>query len=60
MNKKKKISEILKSKGRRWITNGEINKLVVREELDYYISNGFYFGKTSKSDIKKGDDLHDC
>lgn len=43
---KKNISKAVK--GRRWITNGVINKQVSPDDLETYFSEGFYFGRSSK------------
>ena len=33
-------------KDRRWVTNGLVNKQIKTEEIDDYLSKGFYFGRT--------------
>ena len=32
-------------KGRKWVTNGVIDKQVKPEEIDFYLSKGFYLGR---------------
>jgi len=40
------------SKGRMWVTNGIINKFIISEELENYISQGWKKGKTIKDGAK--------
>lgn len=35
--------------GKRWITNGDINKLVYPEEINDYLSNGYWLGKINRN-----------
>jgi hypothetical protein len=45
---KEKISKALKGKprGTRWVTNGTINKLIKSEEIEGYLKENWWFGKT--------------
>ena len=33
-------------KGRRWVTDGKIDKLIKQDDLEYYLSIGFYLGRS--------------
>ena len=51
--RKNRISQSLQ--GRKWVTNGEVQKLVKSEDAEFYLSQGYQFGQ--KRDFNKGGDL---
>lgn len=48
------------SKPKNWVTNGEIDKLILKEELDHYLSNGFIIGRSKSNNLNVKIEQGEC